>query len=107
MQTLTDFLEREDFEVERSFVVETGFRATYGSEGGLNVCVICEYDALPGIGHGCGHNLIAECGVAAGIGIKAALEEIGGVDAMVRDSLDLTLGQYIRLKIVDPMLDPI
>ena len=41
------------------------------------MCVICEYDALPGIGHACGHNLIAECGVAAGLAIKAALEANG------------------------------
>ena len=39
-----------------------------------NVCVICEYDALPEIGHACGHNLIAEAGVAAGLGLKAVLE---------------------------------
>jgi len=36
--------------------------------------VFCEYDALPEIGHACGHNLIAEAGVAAGLGLKAALE---------------------------------
>ncbi len=39
--------------------------------------VLCEYDALPEIGHACGHNLIAECGVAAGIGIKAAMDNAG------------------------------
>ncbi|CAL1544857.1 unnamed protein product, partial [Lymnaea stagnalis] len=42
-----------------------------------NVFIICEYDALPEIGHGCGHNLIAQLGVAAGIGVKAALEKYG------------------------------
>ena len=35
---------------------------------------ICEYDALPQIDHACGHNLIAEAGVAAGLGVKAALQ---------------------------------
>ena len=38
------------------------------------MCVMCEYDALPEIGHACGHNLIAEAGVAAGLGLKAVLE---------------------------------
>ena len=38
--------------------------------------MICEYDALPGIDHACGHNLIAEAGVAAGLGLKAALEKV-------------------------------
>ena len=48
----------------------------FGS-GVPNVCVICEYDALPEIGHACGHNLIAEAGVAAGIGVKVYLESTG------------------------------
>ena len=71
---LTGFLEKKGFSVERSYTgIETAFRATFGS-GKPNVCVICEYDALPEIGHACGHNLIAEAGVAAGLGLKAALE---------------------------------
>ena len=73
-ELLTSFLEKKGFAVERSFTgVETAFRATCGS-GRPNVCMICEYDALPEIGHACGHNLIAEAGVAAGLGLKAALE---------------------------------
>ena len=71
---LTSFLESKGFAVERSFTgIETAFRATFGS-GRPNMCVVCEYDALPEIGHACGHNLIAEAGVAAGLGLKAALE---------------------------------
>ena len=73
-QLLTDFLEQKGFSVERSYTgIETAFRATFGS-GRPNVCVVCEYDALPEIGHACGHNLIAEAGVAAGLGLKAVLE---------------------------------
>ncbi len=71
---ITNFLEKEGFVVERSYTgIETAFRATLGS-GKPNVCVICEYDALPEIGHACGHNLIAEAGIAAGLGLKAVLE---------------------------------
>eukprot|EP00057_Strongylocentrotus_purpuratus_P032867 XP_789189.2 PREDICTED: peptidase M20 domain-containing protein 2 [Strongylocentrotus purpuratus] len=73
-KVLTDFFEKEGFEVTRNYHLETAFKATYGTDGGVHVCVICEYDALPEIGHACGHNLIAECGAAAGLGIKAALE---------------------------------
>ena len=74
---LTSFLERKGFTVERGYTgIETAFRATFGS-GRPNVCVISEYDALPEIGHACGHNLIAEAGVAAGLGVKAALESSG------------------------------
>jgi amidohydrolase len=80
---LTGFLERRGFEVQRSFAgLETAFRATFGS-GRPNVCVICEYDALPVIGHACGHNLIAEAGIAAGLGLKAALECEGAPKGMV------------------------
>ena len=72
---LTSFLEKSRFpSVERAYVVDTGFRATCGDEGKPHVAVLCEYDALPEIGHACGHNLIAEAGTGAGIGIKAAMD---------------------------------
>lgn len=83
-KVLTEFLERTGFSVERSHVLETAFRATVNTEeeeetkeghgARPSAAVICEYDALPGIGHGCGHNLIAEVGVGAALGIKAALD---------------------------------
>ena len=77
-QLLTDLFEKEGFQVQRSCAgLETAFKATFGS-GKPNVCVICEYDALPEIGHACGHNLIAEAGVAASLGVKAALKELTG-----------------------------
>ena len=54
-------------------------RSTIGKNDlGPHVAVLCEYDALPEIGHACGHNLIAEVGVGAGIGIKAALDSAEG-----------------------------
>jgi len=70
---LTDYLEGTGFEVERSaHGLETSFRASAGS-GGPAVAALCEYDALPEIGHACGHNLIAIAGVAVGLGLRAAL----------------------------------
>jgi metal-dependent amidase/aminoacylase/carboxypeptidase family protein len=75
---LTDYLERAGFAVERGICrLETAFRATSG-EGAPRVAVLAEYDALPGVGHGCGHNLIALASVGAGIAAKAALPETGG-----------------------------
>ena len=69
--------------MERSYTgIQTAFRATFGS-GRPNVCVISEYDALPEIGHACGHNLIAESGVAAGLALKAALECSGAPEGRV------------------------
>lgn len=54
----------------------TAFRATAGS-GPLSVAVCAEYDALPGVGHACGHNLIAAAAVGAGIGLAEVADEIG------------------------------
>ena len=75
---LASALEREGFDVQYPLntsvtQLRTAFRATYGS-GSPNVAFLCEIDALPEIGHACGHNLIAEAGFAAGIGLKSALE---------------------------------
>lgn len=71
-------LEEAGLEVERSaYGIPTAFRATAGTEGPL-VAVCCEYDALPGIGHGCGHNVIAAAGVGAGLAAAALAEELGG-----------------------------
>ena len=74
-QLLTDFLEQQGFSLERgAYGLETAFRARAGS-GRPTVALLCEYDALPGIGHACGHNLIAIAGAAAGLALKAALGE--------------------------------
>ena len=74
-------LEKYGFEVERGVGgVETAFRATLNGSGGdgPTVAFLAEYDALPGIGHGCGHNLIAISNLGAGIGAMAALGELPG-----------------------------
>ncbi|XP_066298489.1 peptidase M20 domain-containing protein 2-like [Branchiostoma lanceolatum] len=74
---LTDFLENKGFRVERNFIKKTGFRATYGSGDGdgVHVCVMCEYDALPSLGHAAGRNLSSEASVAAALGIQAAIKQ--------------------------------
>ncbi len=79
-QLLAENLRGIGFTVEKPYCgLETAFRATRrGAYPGPIVAVIAEYDALAGIGHGCGHNLIAASGLAAAIGLGAVLEEIGG-----------------------------
>ena len=68
-EELTGFLEHQGFQVTRHHTLETAFRATSGAAcKGRNIGVICEYDALPGIGHACGHNLIASAGAGAAVG---------------------------------------
>ncbi|KAG8201513.1 hypothetical protein JTE90_011189 [Oedothorax gibbosus] len=73
---LTAVLENFGFDVQRHYVLPTAFRAEFSQKNacGPTIAFVCEYDALPKIGHACGHNLIAEIGVAAGIAVKAVLE---------------------------------
>src|SRR2546426_8645751 len=55
---LSDYLESNGFAVERGICeIPTAFRASIGA-GEPRVAILAEYDALPGIGHGCGHNII-------------------------------------------------
>ena len=56
-----------------AFGLPTAFTARAGDGNGPNVAIICEYDALPGVGHACGHNVIAAIGAGAGIAAAAAL----------------------------------
>ncbi len=70
---LADRLEAHGFQVERNaHGLETAVRATWG-EGPVTIAYLCEYDALPEMGHACGHNLIATAGLGAAYGHKAAL----------------------------------
>ena len=59
------------------FGLDTAFAARAGTRG-PTVAVICEYDALPGIGHACGHNVIAAAGLGAGLAAGALADEAGG-----------------------------
>jgi amidohydrolase len=72
---LTDYLEESGFEVTRSaYGLDTAFRAEVSTGEGPTVAFICEYDALPELGHGCGHNIIAAAGAGAGVLAKTLLE---------------------------------
>jgi len=74
---LTEALEKAGFAVERGISdLPTAFRARSGS-GALNVAICAEYDSLPGIGHACGHNIIAASAIGAGIAAAAVADEIG------------------------------
>lgn len=87
-RVLTRFFEREppaaSWAVQPHYQLATAFRAEWEPPGPraaprpLHLGFLCEYDALPGIGHACGHNLIAEVGAAAALGLKGALEGLRG-----------------------------
>ena len=79
-QWQVELMRKYGFEVEEQFVgIPTSYRAVYKSgKPGLKIAMLAEYDALPDIGHACGHNLIAMMGTGAGIVIKHIVDELGG-----------------------------
>ncbi|MBX7161163.1 MAG: peptidase dimerization domain-containing protein [Acidimicrobiia bacterium] len=75
---LADTLEQAGFAVTRhAHDVETAFRAEIGTGAGPQVVVCAEYDALPGIGHACGHNLIGASSVGAGLSLAGLVDDLG------------------------------
>ncbi|MCF3103561.1 M20 family metallopeptidase [Streptomyces roseoverticillatus] len=72
-----DFLRGHGFDVTApAYGLDTAFAATTGS-GPVTVAVVCEYDALPGLGHACGHNLIAAAGLGAALALAPHADELG------------------------------
>jgi amidohydrolase len=83
VERLTGALADEGFGVRTGVGgLATAFRAERGS-GAPVLAFLCEYDALPGIGHGCGHNLIATGGFAAATALAAAMPSAAGTVACV------------------------
>lgn len=80
---LCGFLTKNGFEVERDFCgLKTAFKASYGS-GKPHIALLAEYDALPGIGHACGHNLICTASAGAAVSLKKAVDKYGGTISVI------------------------
>ncbi|MGD6871350.1 M20 family metallopeptidase [Sutcliffiella horikoshii] len=79
-KVLSDKLSEHGFEVELGTCgLATAFEAVFDSgKPGPTIGFMCEYDALPEIGHACGHNLIGTMGIAAGIATSKVIKETGG-----------------------------
>lgn len=79
-QTLSEQLKKEGFEIELPAAGHrTGFAATYKSnKPGPTVVFLAEYDALVGLGHGCGHNVFGATSSLAGAALKSIVDQIGG-----------------------------
>jgi amidohydrolase len=77
---LSGTLEENGFAVERGVAgMETAFVATlHGQDGGPTIAFLAEYDALAGLGHACGHNIIGTAAVGAGLASKTVLPELAG-----------------------------
>ncbi|KAM0745941.1 amidohydrolase [Meredithblackwellia eburnea MCA 4105] len=115
---LCDFMESHGFKVTRhAYGLDTAWEATWeNGAGGPVVGFNSEMDALPGIGHACGHNLIAIAGVAAALGVAAGLKKYDiagkvillGVPAEEQDGGKINLlkaGAYAEMDICQ-MLHP-
>ncbi len=75
---LTHYLEENGFSIERGICeLPTAFRGSYGV-GKPAIAILAEYDALPDLGHACGHNIIATCAVGAAVASKPAIDRFGG-----------------------------
>jgi len=75
---LTRYLKENGFSIERGIgQLPTAFKASYGNGKPL-IAILAEYDALPKLGHACGHNIIATSAVGAGVASKLAIDRFGG-----------------------------
>lgn len=77
---ISNFLKNQGFEVEEKYCgIDTSFKAIKkGKAEGPKIAFLAEYDALRGIGHGCGHNIIATCAVGAFIGLSEVVKDYAG-----------------------------
>ena len=76
---LTSLLAAAGLEPERhAYGIDTAFAARHGRVDGPTVAVCLEYDALPGIGHACGHNIIAAAGLGAALAAATVADALGG-----------------------------
>ncbi len=99
-KVLSGTLEDHGFQVARGVGgVETAFTATLpgGGGDGPTVAILAEYDALPEIGHGCGHNLIAMAAVGAGLGLQANLSALPGKIMVIGTPAEEGGGGKIRM----------
>lgn len=95
---LCEAIERAGLSVERGLGgMPTSFRARVGSGGGPRVAILAEYDALPEIGHACGHNLIASGALGAFLTLAKQAEAIGGQVEIVGTPAEEGGGGKIKL----------
>ena len=74
---LVEFLSANGFDVEYpAYGIDTAFAARAGSEG-PEIVICAEYDALPEVGHACGHNIIATAALGAGVGVRGLVDDLG------------------------------
>ena len=96
--SLAEFVEAEGRPVTRAAGgIETAFVSETRSGNGPTVAICAEYDALAGIGHGCGHNLIATSGVGAFLGVAAVASELKGAVRLIGTPAEEGGGGKVKL----------
>lgn len=95
----TEILEKHGFTVKTPFAgYATAYCAVYkGKKAGPKIAMLAEYDALPELGHGCGHNLIAMVGVGSGIAMKDFADEFGGELYVIGTPAEESLGTKVQM----------
>jgi amidohydrolase len=95
---ITELLESRQHGVERGLGgLSTALRARAGQPNGPKVAILAEYDALPGIGHACGHNLIAAGAVGAFLAAAEVAKQAGGEVILLGTPAEEGGGGKIRL----------
>jgi amidohydrolase len=80
---LTQFLQDNSFTVQKGICgLDTAFRASYG-KGKPTIAIVAEYDALPKLGHACGHNIIAVSTMGAALAGRMAVDQLGGTVVVI------------------------
>lgn len=97
-ETLTNYAQSHGFTAERGVAgLTTAFQAVQSVNSGAKVAFLAEYDALPGIGHACGHNLIAMASTAAAVGLASILGDVNGQVALFGTPAEETNGAKVVL----------
>lgn len=92
-----DILKKHGFHVEENFLgIDTAFRAEYkGEKEGPTIAYLSEYDALPEIGHGCGHNLLGTVSTGSGIILSKLVDKVGGKVVVLGTPAEETSGAKV------------
>lgn len=100
-QWQVELMNKYGFEVEEHYLdIPTSYKAVYkNKEGkpGLKIAMLAEYDALPDIGHACGHNLISMVGNGSGIAIRHIVDELGGEVHVIGTPAEETAGAKVAM----------
>jgi len=99
VEKLTSLLSEHSFKVENGIANrKTAFKAVYNSNiKGPTIAFLCEYDALPGIGHGCGHDMIGTISIGAAIGLSKVIRRVGGKIEVYGTPAEETNGAKIEM----------